>query len=380
MKYLFIVLLAFSVSSSILASDFVESEALSVTDRIEVLWQDYLNDELDPIVFFSQLENIELKGLSISNQLRVIKIEQSFSNRKDNYVVSVLEELNEEEALKIASEWIFIGKLVSEVSSKNLAKIKKAKKYLEFLKDFKPKTIKDVQDLFYNSPDLAHYNNGEYKDTLKVFLFCRHDRHYPCLFVIRDIFDNEVRNSDGTLWTVPGLAHSRRELPYNITNGYTPSGIHTLDSVMPEANRVQAFGQWRRMKLNWIPKSLNEINTKEFLPISAHNKKWWHEASVARDIGRKWLRIHGTGNRNTDRSSVFYPHFATSGCISTREMKYDGIVYKDQRVILDKMMESMKLAPIFQNETNIKGVLYVVELDDKKEKVTTKALKEFGIE
>ncbi len=380
MRHILTILLACSFTFNIIASDVTEYETLSMADKVEILWQDYLNEELDPIVFFSQMENIQLKSLKISDQLRVVKIEQSFSNSKQNYIVRVLTEVTENEALKIASEWIFVGKLVSEMSSKNLAKIKKAKKYLESLKKFSPRSTEEVKDLFFNSPDYAHYNNGEYKDSLKVFLFCRHDRRYPCLFVLRDIFDNEVRNSDGTLWTLPALAHSRRELPYNITNGYTPSGVHTLDSVMPEANRVQAFGQWRRVKLNWVQKVANELNTKQFLPASAHSKLWWHEANVARDVGRKWLRIHGTGNRNTDRASKFYPHFATSGCISTREMKYDGVTYKDQRVILDKMMESMQLAPVFANEVDIKGVIYVVELDDKKEKVTIKSLKEFGIE
>jgi nitroreductase len=380
MRFILSMIITFSFISVSYASDINQIEALSPSDKIEVLWQSYLNEELDPVVFFSQMEGIQLKALTISNQLRVLKIEQYFSNRKENYVISVLEDLSEKEALKIASEWMFVGKLVAEVSSKNLAKIKKAKKYLETLKQFSPKTKSEVKDLFFNSPDYAYYNHGEYKNTLKVYLFCRHERRYPCLFVMRDIFDNEVRNTDGSLWTLPGLAHSRRELPYNITNGYTPSGVHTLDSVMPEANRQQAFGKWRRVKLNWIPKSKDEMNTKQFLPKSSYDQTWWHEANVARDVGRKWLRIHGTGNRNTDRTSSFYPHFATSGCISTREMEYDGVDYKDQRVILDTMMSAMQLAPIYANEVDIKGVIYVVELDDKKEKVTAQTLKTYGIE
>lgn len=380
MRILIAITLVFTLISVAKASDITEIESLSPSDKIEVLWQSYLEEELDPVVFFSQMEGIELKALSTSNQLRVLKIEQYFSNTKQNYLLSVTEELSDNESLKIASDWTFVGKLISEMSPKNLEKVKSAKIYLNSLKKFTPKSVTEVKDLFYNSPDLAYYNNGEYKGTLKVFFFCRHDRRYSCLFVMRDIFDNEVRNADGSLWTLPGLAHSRRELPYNVTNGYTPQGVHTMDSVMPEANRQQAFGKWRRVIMNWIPKASNEVNTKQFLPKSAHSKTWWTEASVARDVGRKWLRIHGTGNRNSDRKTTFYPHVSSAGCITTRELKYDGVDYKDQRIILDTMMKSMQLAPVYNNEVEIKGVIYVVELDDKKEKVTAETLKAYGIE
>ncbi len=128
-----------------------------------------------------------------------------------------------------------------------------------------------------------------------------------------------------------------------------------------------------------VPKNTNEDFTKTFLPKSAHDKIWWKEASLARDLGRAHLRIHGTGNRNEDRASTFYPHYPTSGCISTREMKYDGIDYNDQRLVLDKMMDSMQLAPIYSNEVNLKGILYVIELDDQKKKVTPADLKSFDL-
>jgi len=100
---------------------------------------------------------------------------------------------------------------------------------------------------------------------------------------------------------------------------------------------------------------------------------------VARDVGRKWLRIHGTGNKNTDRTSTFYPHYATAGCISTREMNYDGVIYKDQRLLLDQMMSSMQLAPVFSSEPLIKGILYVIEIDDMHSKVLKEDLEILGL-
>lgn len=363
-----------------LAYDEQNTDSLTATQRVEILWFKYLNEQLDPIEFYSGVKELTSSSLLATDIIRLSTIKNSFEGYKSDIRLNVTKSLSENEALKLASDWKFVEQVIGHVSETNENKIKQSMLYLDSIKSFKKKSVEEVKDLFYRSPDYAYYNNGEYKNTLKVYLFCRHDRRYPCLFVMRDIFDNPVRNNDGSLWTLPGLAHSRRELPYNVTNGYTPSGVHTLDSVMPDANRPQAFGKWRRVKLNWIPKSDNEVNTIQFLPKSAHDKKWWHEANVARDVGRKWLRIHGTGNRNYDRTSPFYTFFATAGCIATREMNYDGVEYKDQRIILDKMMESMRLAPVYQNEVNIKGVIYVVELDDKKEKVTAETLKSYGIE
>ncbi|MCT4642375.1 MAG: hypothetical protein N4A33_08770 [Bacteriovoracaceae bacterium] len=231
---------------------------------------------------------------------------------------------------------------------------------------------KQLRDLLFNTPDYAYYKNGKYKNKLKVFLLCSSDRSYPCLFLMKDINDDFVME-DNSVWRLPGLALSRHGLPYNITNGSTPTGVMTLDSVMPLANNTKWYGEYRRVILNWIP---NDNLMNQFLPVSSKNSDWWKQASIARDIGRKYLRIHGTGNINTDKKSSYYPHFATSGCISTREGKYDGTVYKDQRLLLDKMMTSLQLGPIFSNEVLIEGVLYVANITNKKKKVTFKDIED----
>lgn len=376
---LFITLLAISFMNISFAVDSISLNELSHKEKIEVIWEKYLDERLDAIEFFSVVDELEFQKISKSDQLRIQIIKKRLLNLKSTKKVSIIEKISENEALKLASEWLFIGSMTGVITPSNLALISKAKKYLESLSEFRIKSKKEIQDLFLKTPDYANYNNGEYKDTLKVFLFCRHNRKYPCLIMLKDIFDNPVRNSDGSLWSMPALAHSRRELPYNITNGYTPSGVHMINSVMPEANRQILFGEFRRLILDWVPKAEANSNILHFLPKSAQNKKWWREASVARDVGRKWLRIHGTGNRNTDRSSKFYPHYATSGCVSTREMEYDGVKYVDQRVLLDKMMSSMQLAPIYTSETLLKGILYVIEIDDKQSKVQLEDLELFGL-
>lgn len=366
MKYLLIAILT---TLSVYANDvdFPEFSQLDADGKVEYFWSQHLSHQLDPIHFQSNLAH--LKELSITNQLRVRTILDELGYK--NAPLMEVNELSEKDALKMASEWLYLGKMNVSLSAKAKKQVSKASNYIKSLQNFRVKSEDEIYDLVHNSPDLSTYN-GDY--LVKLFMFCRHDRNYPCRFILKDRHDQLVRNADGTLWSLPSLAQSARGLPYYITNGYTPSGVHTMDSVMPAANRQDAFGKFRRVILNWMPKG----RTRELLPNSALNKKWWKEASLARDNDRKYLRIHGTG-RTANRARTYFPHVPTSGCISTREGKYDSVVYKDQRKILDALMKAQDLLPSYQNETSIKGVLYVIELDDKKEKVTLKTLEQFGI-
>ena len=160
----------------------------------------------------------------------------------------------------------------------------------------------------------------------------------------------------------------------------TPQGIHTIDSVMPSADAQMSFGKFRRLILNFIPKSKNEVLTKSLLPESSLNSDWWKSAVVSRDIGRNLLRIHGTGKINVDKQTPYYPFMRTSGCIAQRENTYDGVTYRDQRHLLDTVMKALDLAAIYENETQAKGILYLMEIDDKNAPVTLEDLSLRGIE
>ena len=237
-----------------------------------------------------------------------------------------------------------------------------------------------VGDIFHKTPDTTEYMNGEYQRSVKLFMFCRKNRLYPCLMVMRDTSGLVVRNSDGSIWTHKALASSSRGLPSYTTNGDTPAGIHTIDSVMPVADEQMSFGTQRRMILNAVPKSRSEKLLKSLLPESSHNSDWWKPSVVARDVGRGLFRIHGTGKINTDPNTPYYPFMRTSGCIAQRENTYDGVTYLDQRVLLDRIMEALDLKPHYDNEVKIKGILYMVELDDKTAPVTREDLVLKGIE
>ena len=89
--------------------------------------------------------------------------------------------------------------------------------------------------------------------------------------------------------------------------------------------------------------------------------------------------MHGTLRRNENSGSVYYPFFPTLGCVATRETEYDGVDYHDQRQLLDVFMATQGLEPRFENETRIKGLLYVVEIDDTEGAVELSDLEELGL-
>jgi hypothetical protein len=237
-----------------------------------------------------------------------------------------------------------------------------------------------VGDLFHETPDTTTYMNGEYVVSVKIFMFCRENRIYPCLMVMKDVHGQPVRNADGSLWTHPSLASSARGLPSYVRNGNTPAGILTIDSVMPAADQQISFGKFRRMIVNFVPKSKNESLMRSLIPESSQNLEWWKPAIVSRDVGRNLLRIHGTGKTNVDPTTPYYPFMRTSGCIAQRENTYDGITFKDQRVLLDEVMKAMDLTPNYANEVKVKGILYIMDLDDESSAVSANDLAKKGIE
>lgn len=242
-------------------------------------------------------------------------------------------------------------------------------------KEFVAVTKEQARAMFWNAPDATEVLDGKYADGIRLFMFCRRDRNYPCMMVMKDKWGMAVEEN-GKPWTQPAMAASSRGIPYNITNGNTPAGVHLINSIMPSADRQTAFGKYRRIILNFVPSTQNEELTRALLHESAHNLPFWRQANVARDVGRDLLRIHGTGRINGDPTSAHYPFRKTSGCISKREGTYPEATYMDQRLMLDTMMGALDLEPEFNNEPNIKGIFTIIDLDDQKAAVSAQELKE----
>lgn len=236
--------------------------------------------------------------------------------------------------------------------------------------NFVSMTTEQARAMFWNAPDGVDVMNGHYADGIRLFMFCRKDRNFPCTMIMKDKWGMPVREN-GVIWTQPAMAASSRGIPYNITNGNTPAGVHLMNGVMPSADQQLSFGKFRRIILNFVPESNDDESlTRALLNQNVHALPFWRQANVARDVGRDLLRIHGTGRLNDDPTSAHYPFRKTSGCISKREGRYPEATYTDQRAMLDMMMRAQDLEPIYANEVAIKGIFTIAELDDQAAPVT----------
>ncbi len=250
--------------------------------------------------------------------------------------------------------------------------------YFMIINMFTPKSIEEISSLVKETPTLTSNELKDYNNSPRLFLICRHSRDYPCLFIMKRDDGEFLKNGDD-IWSLPALAHGRGDLKFHTTNGYTPQGIHKMDSVMPFADRPVAFGKNRRVILNFLTKTEENELEMEALPGEAKFSTWWHEAIISREVNRQYLRIHGTGRINDEPELPYYPHMTSSGCITVREGNYPEATYDDQRIMLDALMRASNLDLNFSNEENIKGLLYVVEIDDEKKAVTRSDLEKYGI-
>jgi len=303
--------------------------------------------------------------LSSNNSSNVQKLKMKFltrlvsTNRVSNRVTLLL--LN----YKDIFEKIFGESIISEIllRNRNIQNI-----YTELGQRSNTPDNKEIKNIFTNSPELR--NGG-----IKLFLFCRTNRKFPCRFLMKNSNNEVVLDSTGEIWSQKALASSKHDYPFNVRNGNTPTGIFKINSVMPKANRKLVYGKFRRFILEFIPKSKNEKIYKSYLPSSSLNKTWWKENLIAREVGRNLFRIHGTGLRSKDVNATFYPFVRTSGCVAQRENSYQNNKYIDQRHLLDTAMLSMGLDNIYQNETKIKGLLYIVNINNKEQEVSLTELK-----
>ena len=236
-----------------------------------------------------------------------------------------------------------------------------------------------LKDLLHTTPQLDKYAKGRYKNSPRIYMLCRDKRKYPCLMVIKKSNGEFLtENNSSALWTQPALGYSWRLKKYNQTNGNTPSGVLRVDGVMPEADQTSIFGKYRRLILNFVAPSEDETNHKYLLPASSHTATWWREAVAARDIGRGLFRIHGSGLMSSP-FSTYHPFVATSGCVAKRENTYSGITYQDQRLILDALMQAADLEPTYENESKIRALLYIINIDDRKGPVRLEDLKRLDL-
>lgn len=349
--------------------------------------EDALSENPNDQELLQGLANLQSFSLDLLERVRleILKLKYEQALRMDEGVANELR--NELRRAQVEVRLIYTLAAHEEILLRaDLEDIVSLAKLHEAYGDITPNSETDTavveevaSDLYFNTPDTSGYMNGEYIKGVKIFMFCRQNRLYPCLMVMRDADGREVRKPDGALWTNPALASAVTGLPSYQRNGNTPAGIYTIDSVMPVADQQLSYGKFRRMILNFVPKSSGEGLSKLLIPQSSWEHDWWSQGNVARDIGRSLFRIHGSGRINREPNTPFFPLNRTHGCIAQRENTYDGVTYQDQRDLLDTVMRAMGLEPKYANEPKIKGFLYVMEIDDLSRRVAPEDLEVFGI-
>lgn len=320
----------------------------------------------------AQINELELSDI---DQIIIQTIQDKFFKTNKNIHKITIDSIKRTDALYILAHEEYMGTKFVHFSTSAKMLLRKYKKSVQELETVEKTSLDDLKSLMNFEQKSLGNSDFDYRNGVRLFLVCREDRSYPCLFVMKDIWGEFVKEGD-RIWSLPALAKSKLGYSFYQANGNTPTGVHLIDSVMPYADQNLLFGKFRRPILNWLPREDDGTElVKDFIPKEHFKLNWWKQASVARDAGRSNLRIHGTGRINEDKKTPYYPHVPTAGCVSTREGEYEDLTFKDQRLLLDKMIEASQLAPVFSSEEELRGVLYVYNLDNKKSKVTLDDLK-----
>jgi hypothetical protein len=317
------------------------------------------------------LRNLNLERLELADQVRLAAIEFRISG-ETNLKEHVEASINETFELDIRTSYELERAYDAFPEVQNRLRFKSYGRAIPY-NEIKSEAL---QELFFKKPRVDLYKKGAYSKVPRLFMFCSHQRNYPCLMLLKDHQDNPVYLADGkSLWSQPSLGYTANGKPFSERSGYTPSGVYEINSVMPSADQQTAFGKYRRLIVDFVPKSQSEVNIARLVHQSALTSNWWKEGTFARDIGRNLLRIHGTG-RSADSSPASYkPFVATSGCIAQRE----NAGFIDQRHLLDALMNASGLDAKFANETGIKALLYVIEVSNEKKAITLQYLNSLGL-
>lgn len=197
-------------------------------------------------------------------------------------------------------------------------------------------------------------------ETLSVFAIFKKNRKAPGKLFIRLPSGEFLKNKNQSVWQLPVLGQSSRGLDFNHTNGQTPTGVYQLNSVMPEANNPKEFGIYRRLKIYY------QEDQSLLIPKSHETLAYWQQALISKILGRSLFRIHGTGMKNNKIFDPAFPMVASSGCLTVRERDFLGQkLFNHQRLLLDKLMDSLDLPTLYENETKIQAYLYVVDFGGK---------------
>lgn len=221
------------------------------------------------------------------------------------------------------------------------------------------------------------FRHGGERGKTTIYSIQRRNRDYAGLTIVKKPDQTFLRNADGNLFAIPHFTRSLSGLPGYLTNGNTPQGIFSLQSI--EAAGSVFIGPTPALNLTlpfessvqeyFHDKSLPDTTwTLEkycaLLPFSWRNYEPIQEAFYAGQAGRTEIIAHGTTiDPEYYRDKIYYPYTPSLGCLTALELwsRQDG-----RQLISDQLA----LIRAFKAAGSQAGYVIVVEKDDKPSPVT----------
>ncbi|MCP4915216.1 MAG: hypothetical protein GY909_19000 [Oligoflexia bacterium] len=206
-----------------------------------------------------------------------------------------------------------------------------------------------------NSEEAWTLLKEDWSDYGQVLFCCLLKDRKSAGFLLHKNGKNEWTREDGKTWKLPVLGKSSRDLEFFQTNGDTPTGFYTMDSVMPECDQPELFGKFHRVKIHFLADGKTQTLESNSICMKVHS-----QAQIASLFERSLLRIHGTGEINNDSKSEHFPHIKSAGCLTTREC--EG--FENDQEILLKVLQKKRV-------DDIDGLLIVMNIlgQDEMEKL-----------
>ena len=197
--------------------------------------------------------------------------------------------------------------------------------------------------------------------------FQNKNRNLPGYLMIRLGNHQWLSDDNGTLYRFPQLARSITNLPYYLTNGNTPQGLHKLNGWDISDNKfigtttnlqmILPFEDWQPAFFNNNEKGIEaEVYSKILSPTLAAYKQLW-QSFTAGKLGRSEIIAHGTAiNPLLYKNQSYYPNTPSLGCLCSPELRNEDntINYSSQQLWVQKV----------QDISNAKGYLIVAEIAD----------------
>ncbi len=209
-----------------------------------------------------------------------------------------------------------------------------------------------------------------------VYSFQRTNRNFPGLVMVRDAYGNFIKDSTGSLFSVPQLARSITNLPGYLTNGNTPQGLFRMKGydvsrssfIGPTVN-VQLTMPFEKSAKHFYADSANTDTTwninyyKNLLPKQLRDYQPMYESYYAGKAGRSEIIIHGTTvNPLYYKTDPYYPLTPTMGCLTSKELWNEE---NGQRLESDQQRLINAMIPA----GGAQGYAVVINLDDEQKPV-----------